>query len=67
MSKYVVSMIKNEALVKGGIYRVIKEFSGQVTIVNDMGEEQDIIVDNINFKYLNIMYSLLSRWYYDRN
>lgn len=56
MSKYVVSMIKNEALVKGGIYRVIKEFSGQVTIVNDIGEEQDIIVDNINFKYLNIMY-----------
>ena len=26
MSKYVVSMIKNEALVKGGIYRVIKDF-----------------------------------------
>ena len=56
MSKYVVSIIKNDAVVKGGIYRVSKEFSGQVTIVNDIGEEQDIIVDNINFKYLNIMY-----------
>ena len=56
MSKYVVSMIKNDALVKGGIYRIIKEFSGQVTIVNDIVEEQEIIVDNINFKYLNIMY-----------
>lgn len=56
MSKYVVSCIKSETLVQGGIYRIVKEFSGQVTIVNNKGEEQDIIVDDVNFKYLRVLY-----------
>lgn len=56
MSKFVVSNVRTEALIPGGIYRVVKSFSGQVTIINDLGLEQDIIIDNVNFKYLTILY-----------
>ena len=56
MGKYVVSMIDGRNLTKNKMYRITKEFSGQVTIVNDAGLEQDIIVDFINL-YLTIFYT----------
>ena len=56
MGKYVVSMINGKNLTNNKMYRITKEFSGQVTIVNDAGLEQDIIVDFIKFKYIHMLF-----------
>lgn len=56
MGKYVVSMIDGENVTKNKLYRITKEFSSQVTIVDDAGLEQDIIVDFIKFKYMHMLF-----------